>query len=435
MEQISKHQQDSLAEEEISVHTQEKKRLNENSQAGSRHPQVDREFVDNRPTSQRHATIAQMVRKEGLSKPAPRAVIQRAVGVVGDNDRQHISVEDLQAGDTVNVRNLRNRRTAGEIIANSFTVNGQDTTGAKLKHYMVAKSGTRYQLPIKHLRAPRRFWNGWAPNQGDADAVRGGMPEPFGGNHDLDPGQVLNDHPLANSRDTTLATEYEEEGHPDRQPVGAGVFGAGTRSKKYHVNHGGYHAAGTLSIVNLADPADIQAQRHPNQRYGLDDRGRAEMAGTISVDCADLIGANNPPQFNPQNADDLRDEKERIEDAIGAKINVAYQAFHNPNQVGDPFAASAGILAHLVTMMAEDVYEARMARLERQAQQEAAALEQQRQELELQRQLALRAHPEDRQGAENRVGQQAQQSLLSRLPVWLIGVALFGILLAWLINR
>ena len=282
---------------------------------------------------------------------APIQRVPVGTGQGTDNDRNNIAVEDLAGNETLRLRGDNHGRASIRLLSN-FTVNNQATTNRLLKHYMVVKNGAKYQFPIKHVYTPRenQSWRRnmpttYTPNAGNRDTHRGGQPEAFGGNHDLNQNQTLNQS-LTTSRDATLNKEYAEE-NSDQNRGGLQV----QSSKKFTSNW----AAGTLSIASTDQ--DIQEGYQTNANQDSQNRGETEMAGTVVIDCDDLVGGVLVG--------------DALEVAIGNKIQHQRDQFfqNNPGlnrngnrQQGNIFASRAGILAHLVSMVKDDIINERAQR-------------------------------------------------------------------------
>ena len=295
-------------------------------------------------------------------------IVQRVpvgTGAGTDDDRNAIRVENLAADENIRISGDNNRRARVE----NLVVNGHNYANRVLKHYMVVRNNWRYQFPIKHVREPRlRVIGGvrYSPNQGVLDANRGGQPEPFGGNTDqANTHGVFHGDTLYNTRGATLDHEYQEENHNH-----GGANLNVVRSQKF----GSAFGVGTLSIAesNQALPA-----HSPNSLLDDPNRGRAEMAGTVSIDCSDLI--------------ERAEVGDALEQLISAKITAARNAFyvahggHDPRgerQLADPFSSQAGIVAHLVGLVAVDIEAER-------ARRAAAAAEQRRRDQAAQQRLMI----------------------------------------------
>lgn len=362
-------------------------------------------IADHRPEAARQAgLIAAIQRKSNLSN---RGAIQRVpvgTGLGTDNDRNNIQIRDIepetdhrmrvQRGHYYDSKDRVNRPTNDTLL--TFQEGGQELT-AKLKHYMVVKNGTCYQFPVKYFYQPiKKAPRSWQPDNRHpplpgAPALpaektfgdRGYQPEGFGGNQDWNPSiqsgtrRAPTLH-VEDSRNSTLAHEYLEEARLDGERVG--VYSsddpaagrhyqasdktsqeAGTDIKLKIEKSKFFHAAyprtdkptappvrhaGTLSLVSSAVP--LQERLHPTRR--VPERGMAEMAGTIVIECAPLIHGT-----------DVGDALER---AVGDRLVLARNRLLGaavPAGLADPFASSGGILAHLVGMVADDILIQRVA--------------------------------------------------------------------------
>lgn len=273
-----------------------------------------------------------------------------------DDDRLNIRVADMPR---VDVAMEVNRGEHNTTTAN-FDVEGHHYEG-QLKHYMVVKHGTSYQFPVKYLYEPG--WDAglrnWIPNDANNNlhrhpddqrpirfarrgrgrgrrqvpfdyGARAWQPEGFGGNQDwiLGAGIERGNMNLFDSRNATLAHEYGEEARRDGD-MGF-VF---DRSKLFDAGWG----VGTLSIASTGE--EIRTENHP--QGNVRERGQAEMAGTIAIECNDLIRGVL-----------VGDE---LENAIGALITQERDVLFPMQRLPSPFAKRGGILARLVEMVAEDI--------------------------------------------------------------------------------
>jgi hypothetical protein len=254
--------------------------------------------------------------------PPPAAVTHQLVRVgvgVGDNDASHIDDHHYDSNKQVTLTG--NQHGAGTLA-----------DGAKLKHYMVAKNGSIYMLPLRYLNNP-----GAAPgaagqflvNTG-TPAERGQQPEAFGGNVDLAHGTSRTES-LRASRDATLRREFREEsGGRDLGPVGADLDVV--RSTYFRHQPGRFE--GTASVVNTALPLTSVASADP----GAVARGEAEMMGTIAIDTSDI-------------ADDAVDE---VAAAIVDKITAARDGLLGVAG-RNIFEVEGGVLALIVELIAAEV--------------------------------------------------------------------------------
>lgn len=361
-------------------------------------------IADNRPEAARQAgLIAAIQRKSDLSN---RGAIQRVPVGTGDgtdNDRINIQVRDIepetdhrmrvQQGHYYDPRARVNRPTNDTLL--TFQEGSRQLT-AKLKHYMVVKNGTCYQFPVKYFYQPiEEAPLSWQPDNRHpplpgAPALpaektfgdRGYQPEGFGGNQDWNR-NIQNGtwgaptlH-VEDSRNSTLAHEYLEEARLDGERIGVYSSDDPAAGRHYQASdktsqererdiklkiekskffHATYPRppkkngqpnpptlnAGTLSIVSSTVP--LQQRLHPAE--SVPERGMAEMAGTIVIDCAPLIQG---PDI----------ENDALEHAVGNLLVVArnslLEAAVPAGLLADPFASSGGILAHLVGMVADDI--------------------------------------------------------------------------------
>lgn len=273
------------------------------------------------------------------------SLIQK-VGVWGhgkDKDGELIVTENLVPGEKV--RAQPDEHDSAKIV--NFIVDGKNRANYLLKHYMVINNGTMFQLPIKYILQPKkgRFKiggitrPGFNPNSGDAD-IRGGQPEGFGGTDDLKYGTPIKDEDVATRRDVSLNKEYKEENHHhDGATINV------VSSKKFALPYGSYGGmAGTISIAATNRPL-VEGPSALNDPSATTNRGRAEMAGSIVINCDDLINGV------------LRDDA--LEAAIGSKIEIARNNFHadygTDAPKDTPFDYRGGILAHLVGMMKDEI--------------------------------------------------------------------------------
>lgn len=286
---------------------------------------------DNRPEAVRQAKFINAIQ----AKSAPRNVIQRA-NEGKDNDKGNVTVADIPEED------MQMDVSKGEHNTTNATlhVGEHDYTG-QLKHYMVVKNGTQYQFPVKHLKIPTLVddqW--WRPNAGREDKVRGRQPEGFGGNQDWTLGDDIDSGKMSlfDSRSATLAHEYREEARRDDE-MGFNI----ERSKLFHTQWGNprdpHHIVGTLSIASTGPHIELKSVHHPEDK--VEERGMAEMAGTIVIDCYNLVSGGLI-------GDDL-------EVAIGNLIAQQRDALFPEQHLDNPFAHQGGILAHLVGLVAEDI--------------------------------------------------------------------------------
>lgn len=261
-----------------------------------------------------------------------------------DNDRNSIKVSELVGDEKVETKS--NSKGASVIISN-FIVDNLDGHDKLLKHYMVIKSGTsKYQFPVKHVYDPRpTFDNKYEPNARKPRFIghRAGQPEGFGGNSDFDIEKPPEKN-LAEDRTSTLEREYSEE---NQSRNGATIMVE--RSKKFASAFG----AGTLSIANTN--ADLVAGANPHNVDKVKSWGEAEMAGTVVIDCGDLI------------AEELVDDE--LEQEIGRRIQVQRDLlFTNTptlnaggaRKTESIFAKQGGILAHLLGLVKEDIQAQRL---------------------------------------------------------------------------
>lgn len=321
----------------------------------NRPPKGEVAFVDNRSDFTSQAKFLETMQRsfENVS----RYVVQRnpigtstviGVGRSYDNDREGIRIEEMP--EMLRVYQDEERRTRVGIAPHLDAL--EKDTNPLLKHYMVVKNGTSYQLPIKHLSMPKENTDGegttFTPNAGNEDRRRGGQPEGFGGNQDWDDELVQdNQINLAASRDATLRHEYQEEA---RRPTGLGDNARLASSKYFNAGW----AVGTMSVVSTDRPLDVDGfRRSPEgdvERYG-----EAEMAGTITIDCEDLFGRLHLPEPGRN----IAPTREWLENKIGEKIrdkrNDLLISLDQPIPRNTPFWYKAGILSHLVTMIAEDL--------------------------------------------------------------------------------
>lgn len=356
-------------------------------------------IADNRPEAARQAgLIAAIQRKSDLSN---RGAIQRVPVGTGDgtdNDRINIQVRDIepetdhrmrvQQGHYYDPRARVNRPTNDTLL--TFQEGSRQLT-AKLKHYMVVKNGTCYQFPVKYFYQPiKEATRSWqpdnrppphppllAPPEWKTFGDRGYQPEGFGGTQDWNPSiqsgtwRAPTLH-VEDSRNSTLAHEYLEEARLDGARIGVYSSDDPAAGRHYQASdktseeretdiklkiekskffHATYprtdkptappmRHAGTLSIVSST--VSLQQRLHPAGR--VPERGMAEMAGTIVIDCAPLIHGT-----------DVGDALER---AVGDRLVLARNRLLGAavsTGLADPFASSGGILAHLVGMVAVDI--------------------------------------------------------------------------------
>lgn len=210
-------------------------------------------------------------RRKLRESPPPAAVAYQLlrVGVgVGDNDASNIEERDYDDDEQVTLTG--NQHDTG-VLAN----------GRKLKHYMVAKNGTTYMLPLRYLNDPGEdpaVDGQFLVNTG-APARRGQQPEAFGGNVDVDEGVTLTES-LKDSRDATLRREFQEEsGGQNLGPAGDLDI---VRSTYFRHQPGRFE--GTASLVNTTLGLASAALANP----GSVERGQAEMMGTIAIDTSDI---------------------------------------------------------------------------------------------------------------------------------------------------
>ncbi|MGZ4995735.1 MAG: eCIS core domain-containing protein [Methylobacter sp.] len=284
-------------------------------------------------------------------------------GAGTDNDRNNFVTEPMLAGAQVSARGDRLNRA----VITSMLVNGVDQVGKKLKHYMVVKNGFHFQFPIKHVLQPYEREDGlYVSNAGSSGGVRAGAAEGFGGNQDLHNGAARVNASLATSRDITLDREYGEENH---RRDGANLNFI--RTDKFANTAGPANMAGTLSIATTDQELETGAQ--PNFKGPFDDRGEAEMAGTVVINCDDLVGGAL--------------DKDALEAAIGQRIeHQRRELFQHTaglrasEAVASSFSHEGGILSLLVGMVADDILAERARRHEAQiaqlAQLELARVEQ-----------------------------------------------------------
>ena len=351
---------------------------------------------------QQHADSSPRLRMQGALRLAD--TVQRVpvgTGAGTDNDRNNIQVADIAGTERISATRRGANNNAAQVTGN-FSVNAHNFANRILKHYMVVRSGTRYQFPIKHLYAPGGS-GPYTPNAGALDG-RGSQPEGFGGNADLAPGQAINNELLTDRRLPTLRAEYLEENHAH----GGAVLNL-ARSKKF----GSVFGVGTLSITTT--DAALAPGHVANGSAPTANRGEAEMAGTVVIDCDDLIGGILV-------GDDL-------EQAIGDKLQNVRNAFYATNRLIAPigvrltqsvFAVQGGILAHLVAMVKDDIVATRADRqqvaiLAEQERQENARLAEEARLAELARELQeARLTEEVRRGKMNELAEQAEKARQDR---------------------
>lgn len=281
-----------------------------------------------------------------------QGVIQRknpvGTGKGTDDDRNSIEVEPLVKDEKIDVKGDKKGRA---LIYSDFIVNEKNFKIVKreyekkvfyvnnvLKHYMVVTDGaSKYQFPIKHLQSPKetKKWSGeYEPNKGELDKSRGGQPEGFGGNTDIKKGVEKQNQSLESLRDETLNKEYQEENlnHNDATLT----FGA---SKKF----GSQFGAGTLTITKTDEQLKEGALRNQLKAETTKNRGEAEMAGTVVIDCSDLVKG------------DLKGND--LEHAIADKLQMLVDGiFKKGKREGiSILEKQGGILAYLIGMVAEDI--------------------------------------------------------------------------------
>jgi Domain of unknown function (DUF4157) len=337
-------------------------------------------------------------------------------GAGTDNDRNNIQVENLVGNEQLNIRGDYSNRAR---ITNDFVVGGLNRNGSILKHYMVVKNGSLYQFPIKHVFQPReQALNVFNPNPYNrlgrvlTSGNRGGQPEGFGGNTDLQNNQVQNNQNLTDLRNETLNHEYQEENHAH-----GGANLNITRAKKF----GSAFGAGTLSIATT-DQA-LVAGNNAHALANTANRGEAEMAGTVVIDCEALITGILV--------------NDALEIAIGGLLQAARNQFYvnnvgsdpsNQRQQGNIFESNGGILAHLVGIVKEDIVAERARRhqvaLDAFLAQQALA----QQQLIAQQEAQHLREDEARQVREALKREQHQ-----KLAIFLVVLGL-GIFLAWLLK-
>ena len=285
-----------------------------------------------------------------------------------DDDRGRIHIRDVGGiGDTHACQDADGRTRIGQQPAPDV-----EDENPILKHYMVVKNGTTYQLPVKHFYQPGYVGGDlhWIPNDAqnhlhrapndhrenpptEAATYKGrsNQPEGFGGNQDWDD-ELIRDGQINvfASRNATLWDEYQEESGR------ALAADATIASSKYYTSQ---WSVGTMSIISTNQILDAVGFTSSPPGNVLS-RGLAEMAGTITIDCSDLLGKVR--------IGDRQKTTEWLEQEIGGKIierrNALLEAIGvNTRRMSSPFWRKAGILSHLVTMIAEDLIE------EKQAQQ------------------------------------------------------------------
>jgi len=209
--------------------------------------------------------------------------------------------ENQTWNEQLGIKNLESTRIGGA----SFDLKDEDKGINKkvlLKHYMVVKDGTKYQLPVKHFRKPVCDYKKrkWTVGTGEAmGGNRGGQPEAFGGTQDwkeafqdwnelIKKGQnkpLEGARILEEARKETLIKEYAEESGKEVAYAKNMLDLNPPTVKKIFTSAWG---AGTLSVVPVVAGGLLQigdSQRLPV--YPLsnkNDRGRAEMLGTITID-------------------------------------------------------------------------------------------------------------------------------------------------------
>lgn len=264
-----------------------------------------------------------------------------------DDDRKSIEVESLSKDENVNLEGDWNNRAT---FASDFIVNkknykeviktnryGEHKVNNVLKHYMVVKDGDfRYQFPIKYFKQPKETYKNsgeYIPNAGYEDKDRGGQPEGFGGNADMSKTVIKGKNSLLSTRNETLNKEYQEENlnHEDAKLT----FG---ESKKF----GSKFGAGTLTIATTDKKFKEGAMQNVLKEKTTKNRGEAEMAGTIVIDCSDLV------------VGDLKGND--LEHAIVTKLQLGVdKIFKKKEERLSILEKSGGILAHLIGMVAEDI--------------------------------------------------------------------------------
>ena len=300
---------------------------------------------------------------QALTRSSSKIIQREPVGIGKgtDNDRANINVAELVQDERINaIGDWRNRADV-----ESFTVKKEKYTSARLKHYMVVKKGTLYQFPIKSIIDPNGNDKiGYQSKVTGKVNDRGGQIEPFGGTTDLDYKARVVNGSLFKIRNETLKKEYSEENDQhksyDLEIIKSKKFGY-----TYPTDLGTQAVAGTLSIATIkqeiaeADNWETALNRanvisegfQPNNLEKSKNRGELEMAGTIVINCNKLINSNLTEDALEQNIGYLMQQKR---DNFFAQ-NARKKDPNNKRKTEGIFNTKAGVLAHLVSMVKDDI--------------------------------------------------------------------------------
>ncbi|MCD8081669.1 MAG: hypothetical protein LUF04_15115, partial [Bacteroides sp.] len=203
---------------------------------------------------------------------------------------------------------------------------------------------TKYQLPVKHFRKP--VWDykkrKWTVGTGEAmGGNRGGQPEAFGGTQDwnetIKNGQ---NNPLEEARKRTLIKEYAEESGKEVANAESILDFNSPTVKKIFTSAWG---AGTLSVVPVVTvvvlPTEGSQMLHADSLVDENDRGKAEMLGTITIDL------NGVEKTNP----------DAVRNAVRERIRIERnKLIGNENDTRDDFYGESEIFQAIVDLIVED---------------------------------------------------------------------------------
>lgn len=312
-------------------------------------------FSDNRPSFNTESALVQRVKKSQRQEDNLSKMVA---------DESQISGKNLEASKILKVsKNLKlihlgkegiplNASAVGNVVRStteSSWIGGDSAADHTLKHYMVARNGTHYQFPVKRLNAPKRRGNKYIPDAGNENTTQGLKVEAFGGT--VEPRDISAESTLQESRIRTLLSEYHEEGHPLSETPPSFNEESIIRSKIFVSDIPNFKSAGTISVVNVNEK-DMIATQHGRPKTGFSSWGKAEMLGTIVIDCENLINSGDSSISLEELVARIR---EKIKIKHGDLMTRVFQSGTRPPNALGAFGDHSEILDELIEMVAEDV--------------------------------------------------------------------------------